>query len=411
MTIAVVGSGVSGLAAAHLLSQEHEVVLFEASTRLGGHVNTVTVDSHGRDVPVDTGFIVFNRRNYPLFSRLLDELGVESQLSKMSFSVQVEADGTEYSGSNLGSLFATRRNLGRKEHWSLLAEIARFVRWSPRLAQAPPEETLEVLTERYSFSQSFMERFLLPLCSALWSCPASTSTQVPIRFVCRFLENHSMLRPVGRPKWRTVRHGAQRYVDALCERLKAEVRVGRPVERVRRSEHGVIVECGTSYRFDEAVLACHADQALNLVAQPSESESALLGAFPYQPNVALLHTDTRLLPRNPQAWSSWNYRVPMQPESVPTVTYNMNILQSLDTPETYCVSLNEQSRVAPDKVVAQIEYEHPVMTVRGLLAQEQRTELIRHQGLSYCGAYWGYGFHEDGFRSGVEVARAFGVEG
>ncbi|HRK20805.1 MAG TPA: FAD-dependent oxidoreductase [Fimbriimonadaceae bacterium] len=405
LKIAVVGSGVSGLAVAHLLGRRHEVTVFEADTRLGGHIHTVsTPQGHA----VDTGFIVFNEPNYPHFCRLLDSLEVESQPTSMSFSVRDDRDGTEYSGGSLGALFAQRANLLRPGHWRMLAGVKRFMKSGALLAQEPPELTVEQFLERDQYGREFGERFLAPLAAALWSCPSDRVHQFPIRFVAGFLLNHHMLQLHGKPVWRVVKGGSNVYLKALVARTKAEFKLAAPVERIERTADSIQINFGSrSEYFDEAIVAVHADQALKIHQDPTLEECALLSAFRYQANDVVLHTDTSLLPKSQKAWASWNYRIPSAFSDSATVTYDMNLLQGLESDLTYCVSLNEMANIAPEKVIGRYVYHHPVASRAGLDAQTKRSRLIRHRGISYVGAYWGYGFHEDGMRSAVEVAAAF----
>jgi hypothetical protein len=386
------------------------VTLFEADDRIGGHVNTVEVFEGDRRLMIDTGFIVFNRPNYPGLNRLFDQLGVQSQPSKMSFSVKDERHGVEYSGANLGTLFANRTTLGRRDHWRMLGDITRFLRVIRRKDFSESEETVREAVDRLNLSVEFRDRFLSPLGCALWSCPHDAFLDFPMEFVVDFLRNHQLIDLGGRPEWRTVVGGSRAYVDRLVEAMSAEVLVGEPVARVERGSSGVEVLSRTGVRiFDEVVLACHADQALEVVVRASELERELLGSFQFQPNEAILHTDTSVLPLNPSAWASWNTRVPANEAGVATVTYDMNILQRLDARETYCVSLNE-SGLDESKVIARFHYSHPLATRAAARAKKRRSALVRHEGISYCGAYWGYGFHEDGLRSALDVARAFGEE-
>ncbi|MCO5297349.1 MAG: FAD-dependent oxidoreductase [Fimbriimonadaceae bacterium] len=408
MHIAVVGGGVSGLVAARALSRQHRVTLFEAAPKVGGHVATVTVSDGRSEFQVDTGFIVFNRRNYPLFSALLDELGVETQPTDMSFGVRCDRSGIEYAGRGPRTLFAQPASVLKPGHWRMLADIRGFFRDGEELAQAPASLTVDAYVQSRGRSREFAERFLQPLGSALWSCPGSLFGAFPIRFVAGFLQAHGMLQFEDRPQWEVVRGGSQRYVDKLLKGLGVEFRTSSPVHAVRRTQDGVeVVSTRGAERFDELVFACHADQALDALTDPTDSECAALSAFPYQPNDVVLHTDTSVLPRSKAAWASWNYHAGTQPDAPAAVTYHMNLLQSLRSTSTFCVSLNERG-IAPEKVLRRFTYHHPVTTVEGMAARERRASMLRHNRISYCGAYWGYGFHEDGVRSALEVAAAFG---
>jgi len=411
MNIAIVGSGISGLVCAHILSRKHRVTLFEAGGYLGGHTNTIDVREGERVIPVDTGFIVFNQPNYPNLCRLFDELGVASRDSDMSFSVRCERSGIEYNGSDINKLFVQRANLLRPSHWRMLIDILRFNREAPAQVRAGMDDSVTVngYLLRHHFSEAFSRRYLLPLGASLWSCSAAQFCTFPMRFVIEFLLNHRMLQVDGRPVWKTVRGGSRQYVRRLVSRLKADIRLQTPVTRVRRAGPGVELrlENGNTERFDEVVMACHADQSLALVDEADGLEHDVLVRFPYQPNEVVLHTDIRLLPAREAAWASWNYRIPRRARSKVAVTYNMNMLQGIESDRTYCVSLNPGSEIDPSKVIRRFRYQHPLFTSGRSAAQSHHGELVRRRGISYCGAYWGYGFHEDGVRSALSVCAAF----
>lgn len=409
--IAVVGAGISGLAAAWLLSRRHQVVLFEKDLRLGGHTHTHRVEIEGRPYAVDSGFIVFNPVHYPLFTRLLQELGVGSQPSSMSFSVHEEATGFEYNATDLPGLFARRRNLISPRFWRMLSGILRFYREAPRLLEtAPLELSLGEFLRREGYPEPFARLHLIPMASALWSAPPEGVLDYPLRFLLRFMANHHMLQVRGRPPWRVVQGGSSRYIEAMRANWSVEERLGCPVKAVMRGARGVELESAAGREvFDELVLACHSDQALSLLADPSPQERAILGAIPYQRNEAVLHTDARELPRRPRCHAAWNARIPADPSAHCTVSYCMNILQSLDAPERICVSLNRGEKIAPERVLARMVYEHPQFTLAACAAQERREEIDGQRHTHYCGAYWGFGFHEDGLRSAVEVAARLGV--
>ena len=411
MRIAIIGSGVAGLTSAHTLSPAHRVTVFEASGYLGGHTNTVDVREGDRTIPVDTGFIVFNQPNYPNLCRLFAQLGVEARDSDMSFSVRCERSGIEYNGSDLDSLFVQRRNLARPSHWRMLADILRFHREAPAELQGALSDSVTVKgylsTRRYS--DAFRQRYLLPLGASLWSCSAARFSNFPMRFVIEFLHNHRMLQVDGRPVWKTVVGGSREYVRKLVSSLNADIRLNTAVKAVRRRGGGVDVQSasGDVERFDEAILACHADQSLSLLQDADGLEHDVLVRFPYQPNEVVLHTDTRLLPSRKKAWASWNYRIPAHVRSNVSVTYNMNMLQGIESERTYCVSLNSSSQIERSKIVRRLRYDHPLFVPGRSEAQRHHGELIRRRGISYCGAYWGYGFHEDGVRSALNVCAAF----
>lgn len=414
MRIAIVGTGIAGLCAARVLSRRHDITVFEAADRIGGHTHTVPVEEGGRVIPVDTGFIVFNRENYPNLCRLFDELGVASRASDMSFSVHCERTGTEYNGSSPGQVFAQRANLLRPAFWGMLRDILRF-HDDARLALQrglPDTETVAGFVAARGYGTRFMEHYLEPLGASLWSCPAQRFRRFPMRFVLDFLSNHRMLQVQDRPVWRTVCGGSSAYIAPLVAPFAARILTATPVTRVRREGRGVCVHTATGRAgyFDEVVLATHADQSLALLADADREERALLHQFPYQRNEAVLHTDTGRLPDRRAAWASWNYRIPATPGAEVAVTYNMNMLQGLDAAATYCVSLNQGHAIRPETVLRRIVYQHPVFQPGRDAAQGRHGEFIRRRGVSLCGAWWGYGFHEDGVRSGLAVGAAFDLE-
>lgn len=408
--IAIIGAGVSGLVAAYLLHQKHDVVVFEAGDYIGGHTNTIDVETPDGTIPVDTGFIVFNERNYPLFCRLLSQLGVESQPSEMSFSVSCEKSGLEYNGSSINQLFAKRSNILSLTHWKMLRDIMRFNRNAEMLYDSGRSTTVEEYVREHRFSSAFLENYLIPIGASIWSCPSGTFRSFPIRFVIDFLRNHGMLQISDRPQWRVIKGGSKQYIEPLTRSFREQIHLRTPVQRIERYADRVDVHLkeGESERFDHVVLACHSDQALRMLVQPSKLEHELLGAFPYQANETVLHTDEALLPKCRRAWGSWNYRIRSDDSDVVAITYHMNMLQSISSRTQYCVTLNETGRINPDKVVKRFLYHHPIFTLERDAAQERHAEVIGPNRTSFCGAYWGYGFHEDGVRSAVRVAEHFG---
>jgi predicted NAD/FAD-binding protein len=411
MKIAIVGSGISGLTAAWLLCPEHEITVFEAGGHVGGHTLTAEVRLEGERQSVDMGFIVFNENHYPLFFRLLQRLGIVSQPTSMSFSVRCDRTGLEYNGTSFQTLFAQRRNLFRPPFWRMLRDIARFNREAAALlGPAANETTVEEFVRQGKYGASFLEHYLIPLGSSLWSSPREEFLRFPIRFVARFLNNHEMLQATGRSLWRVVQGGSARYVDALTQPFRDRIRLGCPVRSIRRHPDGVeiVTAPGDGERFEEAILACHADQALRLLADPLPAERDILEAFPYRENDTVLHTDASLLPRLRRAWGSWNYHVRIdRPESA-TVTYHMNRLQSLKSRHEFCVTLNETDAIDPRTILRRETFHHPLFTMNRERAAARRREMIRANRISFCGAYWGFGFHEDGVRSALEVGQAFG---
>ena len=413
MKIAIVGTGIAGMTAARILSRRNDITVFESGSYIGGHTNTIQVNEGSRELAVDTGFIVFNETTYPNLCRLFDELGVQSRDSDMSFSVHCDKTGIEYNGTDFNALFAQRRNLVSPRFWGMLAEIVRFNREAPEQLAAGMDDSISVedYVRSNGHGERFVDHYLAPLGASLWSCDARRFRRFPMRFVIEFLHNHQMLQVNGRPQWKTVAGGSNQYVAPLVAPFRDRIRVNTPVTAVRRRATGVELTLvgGQRERFDEVVLACHADQSRKLVIDMDRDEREILGHFPYQVNEAVLHTDTRLLPERRSAWASWNYRIPILDAEHGTVTYNMNMLQGIESPRTYCVSLNQTRYIDPSRVIRRIDYEHPLFTPGRDQAQASHGALIRRRGISYCGAYWGFGFHEDGVRSALAVGEAFDV--
>jgi predicted NAD/FAD-binding protein len=411
MRIAVVGSGIAGLASAWLLSRRYAVTLFEASDYLGGHTHTHEIELHGRRHAVDTGFIVHNPHHYPLLNALFDELGVDSQPTTMSFSVHNEASGLEYNATSLDTLFCQRRNLISPRFLGMVRDLLRFYREAPALLlQAGPGPTLGDYLAQQRYGTAFRDEHLVPMASALWSSPSAQILQFPARYLVQFMANHQMLQVAGRPQWRVVRGGSSSYVKALRSRWRVDERLACPVRAIARRVDGVEIrsEAG-SERFDHVVLACHSDQALALLADADTREREILGAITYQPNHVVLHTDAALLPTRRKAWAAWNARVPRTADEPCTVSYCMNLLQGLDAPEPLVVTLNRGDAIDPAKVLRRLRYDHPVYTHAAVAAQRRKAEIQGRRYTWFAGAYWGWGFHEDGMRSAVEVAQALHV--
>ncbi|QGG95945.1 NAD(P)/FAD-dependent oxidoreductase [Actinomarinicola tropica] len=415
MRIAIVGTGISGLVAAHHLRRRHDITVFEAADRIGGHTNTVDVEIADGRFSVDTGFIVCNERTYPHFLALLDELGVATQPSDMSFSVSDERSGIEYRATNVNSVFAQRRNLLRPGFQRMVVDILRFNRGLRRDLDAgrlDPDESLADHLASGRYSSQFVERFLVPFGASIWSADPTTFLEFPTATYARFMSNHGLLDLVGRPTWRTVVGGSSTYVRALTAPFSDRIRTSTPVHKLVRDrvagEVEVVTDAGAE-RFDRVVVATHSDQALRLLGDPSEREQEILGAIRYQPNVATLHTDARMLPRNHRARASWNFHVADGGGERATLTYWMNLLQSLPTETPLLVTLNRSDEISPETVLYETEYDHPVYDAPAIRAQARRDEIQGVDGTYYAGAYWSYGFHEDGVRSGLDVVRA--IEG
>jgi predicted NAD/FAD-binding protein len=407
--IAVIGSGISGLVSAHLLSRRHDVVLFEADARLGGHTHTVDVAEDGRSVPVDTGFIVFNQRTYPNFVELLRQLGVAWKESDMSFSVRSDRRDFEYGSPGLGALFAQRRNLFDPGFHRMLYDIFRFYREARELLAEGAELPLVPWLQARGYSRRFTEDHLLPLVGSVWSSSTQGVRDFPARFLARFFENHGFLEVTRAFPWLTIEGGSRQYVRAILDGFGGEVRAGVPVERIERGDGVVVKAAGQSAeRFDHAVVAVHADQALRLLADPSPLETELLGRFPYRKNQVRLHTDARVMPRRQAAWASWNYQLDEAGSDGATVTYWMNRLQRPQARRDYFVTLNRQGAVADDRTILDIVSHHPIFSPAGVVAQGRHGELLGHRDTSYCGAYWRHGFHEDGVVSALAACARFG---
>jgi predicted NAD/FAD-binding protein len=406
MKIAIVGTGISGLVAAHRLHPEHEIVVYEASERIGGHTHTVPVEAADGTHQIDTGFIVFNNRNYPNFEALLDELGVAWQPSHMGFSVADGRGRFEYSGTPWG-LFARPAHLLSPTFLGMLRDWRRFNREAPALigmnGTAP---SLGHWLEQQGFSRFFIERLIVPQASAVWSADPEQMWSFPASFMAEFFENHGMYSLRDRPQWRTVSGGSRSYVEAIVAPWRDRVRTAAPVRGIERLGDRVRIEADgcESEEFDQVVIATHSDQALAMLADPSEAEREVLGAIPYQPNEAVLHTDASLMPRRRAAWSSWNFHLSPEPAAGTTVTYWMNNLQRLRSREQYFVTLNRSARIDPEKVIRTISYDHPVYTKEGVAAQARHAEISNAaRRTHYCGAYWGWGFHEDGVVSALRI--------
>jgi uncharacterized protein len=411
MKIAIVGTGVAGLVAAHRLAPEHEIVVFEASERIGGHTNTVPVEDADGTHWIDTGFIVFNDRNYPNFEALLAELGVGTRPSHMGFSVS-DGGRFEYSGTPWG-LFARPAHLLSPTFLGMLRDWRRFNREARALigmnGTAP---SLGHWLEQKGFSRHFVERLIVPQAAAVWSADPEQMWSFPASFMAEFFDNHGMYSLRNRPQWRTVSGGSRSYVEAIVAPWRDRVRIAAPVRRIERLPDGVWIEADgcESERFDQVVIAAHSDQALAMLADPSAAEREVLGAIPYQRNEAVLHTDAALMPRRRAAWSSWNFHLAERPGQGSTVTYWMNNLQRLRTRRHYFVTLNQSERIDPAKVIRRISYDHPVYTREGVAAQARHAEISgTSRRTHYCGAYWGWGFHEDGVLSAIRACE--GIEG
>ena len=412
MRLAIVGSGIAGVTAAHLLHDRHDVHLFESDKRPGGHAHTITVDLPGGPVAADTGFLVYNESTYPLFTRLLAALGVATHPSDMSFSLSDARCGLEWRGTSLSTVFAQRRNVARPAFLAMLADVARFNRLVQRLLNQheTPSGSLAEFLAAHRWSRGFLDWYLIPLGSAIWSADPETFTQIPLRTFAEFFGRHGLLSPGHHPAWRTVTGGSTRYVQAILEPLtrRGRLHLRTAVAKVRRLPDGVeLLTPDGPTTFDHVIMATHSDQTLALLADPTDEERHVLGAIRYQRNRATLHTDTSLLPANHRAWASWNYLRADQPMRQSTLTYYLNRLQGFDAAQPVLVTLNRDEVIDPGQVVASLDYAHPVIDGAAVAVQNRQRPLSAG-AVSFCGAYWGYGFHEDGVRSALTICRRLG---
>lgn len=409
MRVAVIGTGIAGNVAACNLRDRFDVTVFEAASYVGGHTNTVDVDEEGRSIAVDTGFIVFNDRTYPNFVKILEDIGQSSQPSEMTFSVHSANGQLEYNGSSLNGLFAQRRNLLRPSFYTMVRDILRFNREAvPDIDGRHKQLTLGQYLSECNYGVEFVNHYLVPMAAAIWSAEPRSVLQMPAEFLVRFFKNHGLLQLEDRPQWRVIRGGSREYVKRLVEPHLDRIRLNAPVQAIRRFPDRVEIStaAGGIERFDYVFLACHSDQALGLLADPSRVEESVLGVIAYQGNEAVLHTDTSALPRRKRTWAAWNYLLPEEGGGHVAVSYNMNILQRLDANKTYVVTLNDDSRIDPGKIIRRIQYRHPMYTREAALAQRRQPE-VNADRTFYCGAYWRNGFHEDGVVSALNAIGHF----
>ena len=409
MKIAIIGTGISGNTAAYHLHKQHDITVFEAGNHIGGHTHTHQVGLLGQQFAVDTGFIVFNDRTYPNFIKLLDELGVASQPSDMSFSVRCEKTGLEYNGTSLNALFAQRRNLFKPSFHRMIRDILRFNQQCLELLEHGGEIRLGDYLAEKGYGQDFVDRYIVPMGSAIWSTDAKSMLDFPARFFVRFFHHHGMLTVNDRPQWRVVKGGSASYVDHLIKGFRSKIRLNNPVLKVRRLKRSVRVTSlhGGEESFDWVFFACHSDQALAMLHDPSPQEREILGAIPYQENNIFLHHDASMMPQRKLAWAAWNYHITAEPMDRVAVTYNMNILQGLRSSEPLLVTLNHVNHINPAKVIKRLTYHHPVYTTAGAAAQARHAEISGINRTAYCGAYWRNGFHEDGVVSALAALAHF----
>ena len=413
MKVAIIGSGISGLTAAYLLQKEHDITVFEANDYIGGHTHTHEISQNNKTWSVDSGFIVYNEKTYPNFIRLLKKLKVGVQKTTMGFSVKAPSKNLEYAGGSINMVFAQRLNLFKPSFLIMLKDIFRFNLLAAReLERVDEKSTILSFLEKHKFSKPFIENYIIPMGAAIWSTAANKTTEMPAAFYIRFFKNHGLLQIFNRPQWFVIKGGSKSYVQKIVEGFKEKIFLSRPVTKVERSPSEVRVYCGNEsdpILFDKVIFATHSDQALALLKEPSENEKAVLEALPYQKNTAIVHTDESLMPKNKTTWSSWNYLLSGDLKKPVTLTYNMNILQSLQAKPDFLVTLNSLNEINPSKIIKKIDYAHPLFTVDGINAQKKKSQISGHNNTYYCGAYWGNGFHEDGVNSALEVCKAFGV--
>ena len=410
MKIAIVGAGIAGNVVAYYLSKEHDITVFEANDYVGGHTHTHDIEWMGKRYPIDSGFIVFNYKTYPRFTRLLKDLGVAVQPSSMSFSVKCERTGLEYNGTTLNTLFAQRRNLLRPSFYRMIKDILRFNREAPSLLTASNEQvSLGEYLSQGRYSPEFIEQYLIPMGAAIWSADPSQLSSMPAHFFIRFFHHHGMLSVNDRPTWYVIQGGSKEYVRKLTAPFRHRIRVDAPVESITRHPHSVLIKTRNRppEQFEQVFLATHSDQALSLLRDPLPLEREVLRAIPYQKNEAVLHTDERVLPKRRLAWAGWNYHLISNHSRQVPVTYNMNILQDIQAPVQFCVTLNNSQAIDPQKVIKRITYHHPFFTPNAVLAQQRQAEINGIKRTYFCGAYWRFGFHEDGVVSALNALEHF----
>ena len=413
MNIAIIGSGISGLTCGYLLSKKHFVTLYEANNYLGGHTATVTVKIDDVELPVDTGFIVFNDKTYPNFLRMMNQIGIKIKPTEMSFSVQNKEQQLEYNGRNLNTLFAQRKNLYNPRFLRFVGEILRFNRLAKKAVSKDKKNdgilTLEEFLQNNRFDHFFSNNYILAMTSAIWSSSVENVKDLPLKFFLDFFHNHGLLELVGRPQWYVIEGGSKNYVPALSKNIQ-NIRLGCNVLSVHRKADGVniITPYGEEF-FDAAIFACHSEQALETLSDATAEERDVLGAITYEESEVVLHTDTSFLPKNERAHASWNYLWDPDLKGKPTVTYNMTLLQGLNTQKAICVTLNQTDKIAPQKILGKFRYSHPIFNEKSVEAQKKRQHISGLDRTYFCGAYWYQGFHEDGVRSGLDICRDFGL--
>jgi len=415
MKIAIIGSGISGLTAAYLLHDDHELTLYEANDYIGGHTHTHDLEIEGKSWKVDSGFIVYNEKTYPNFIKLLRKLEIVSQKSSMGFSVKAPYKQLEYSGSSLNALFAQRLNLFRPSFYIMINDMLRFNRIAKsKLEGLVDSMTIKEFLKQNKFSKHFIENYIIPMGAAIWSTSAEKTIEMPAAFYIRFFQNHGLLQINNRPQWRVIKGGSKSYIEKIKKGFEKQIMLSTPVKKVIRHKNEVEVCFGKdgkySNKFDKVIIATHSDQALQMLDKPNAKEKEILGALQYQQNEVLLHTDESILPRKKQTWSSWNYSLNEDSKKPVALTYSMNILQSLNAKTHFLVTLNSFENIDPKKILKKLTYQHPLYTVEGVKLQKEKHLISGKNNTFYCGAYWGNGFHEDGVLSALDVCRFFGKD-
>lgn len=416
--IAIIGTGISGLTCGHLLHNNHQVTLFEANDYIGGHTATKDIQLDGKHYAIDTGFIVFNDWTYPNFIKLMQKLGVQYQPTEMSFSVKNLTQNLEYNGNTLNSLFAQRRNVLRPKFWRIVRDILRFNKICKDGAAEKIDygkQTLHEFLQQHQFSDAFIYNYILPMCAAIWSTSLEDIKAFPFMFFLRFFNNHGLLNITDRPQWHSIVGGSNAYIKPLTAGFSDKIKINSPVKSVAIQEGSKLVTLnnGTQMRFDEVIFACHSDQALAMLDSPSQLQTEILGDIPYAMNEVVLHTDTQILPQRKLAWASWNYLIKGyegETQAPAVLTYNMNILQNIESDHTFCVTLNNSRDIDPSKILGTYHYAHPQFNNKTIAAQARWSEISGHHGLHFCGAYWYNGFHEDGVKSALDVCKTFGEQ-
>jgi predicted NAD/FAD-binding protein len=412
MKIAIIGSGISGLTASYLLNRNHDITLFEKNDYIGGHTHTHDIEDSGKTWHVDSGFIVYNEWTYPNFIKLLDQLGVKRQVTRMGFSVKSPSKNLEYAGHSLNALFAQRSNIISPSFYRMLRSMKRFNEEARKdLLSIHKKTTLGEYLQENNYPVEFIDNYIIPIGAAIWSTIPSNMLNIPAIFFIRFFENHGLLQILDRPKWWVIKDGSNQYVKKITAEFEHKIRLSTPVQIIKRKTNSVILRFGSERQeedFDAVVLATHSNQALRLLEEPTEKEKEILDLLPYQRNEAVLHFDDSILPKRRLAWSSWNYLLDQNKDDPVALTYNMNILQNLNSSKTFCVTLNSLESIDKNKIIKNLSYEHPLFTIEGINAQKRKREISGHNNTYYCGAYWGNGFHEDGVVSALDVCSQFG---